>query len=246
MLEHIVAGLAEQIERRFFGKYRGFVVDASDPAQLGRLRLRVPSVLGEQVVTGWATPCLPYGGLAGEGQLFVPERDATVWVEFEEGDLEFPIWTGAFWTRGDQGSGLPKPVKPDGTQEDSVQQTPTRKILTTAKGHTIQLEDADGEEMLLIQEGCRRHLLRMDTDGIAIVDADHNTLKTSSKGVVVKDKFGNEITMGQQGILLRDLSGNVLDMSTDKFAVTSQVPFEIRAPGQPVKIVADTIDLEKG
>ena len=51
------------IERRFYGKYRGIVVDNQDPSKLGRLKLRVPSVLGKDVVTGWATPCVPYGGL---------------------------------------------------------------------------------------------------------------------------------------------------------------------------------------
>ncbi|HEX2187455.1 MAG TPA: phage baseplate assembly protein V, partial [Longimicrobiaceae bacterium] len=93
-MEQLVGRLAEESERRFYGKYRGFVVDNDDPEQLGRLRLVVPSVLGPEVVTGWAAACVPYGGAAGMGTLFVPEVDAGVWVEFEEGDLEFPVWVG--------------------------------------------------------------------------------------------------------------------------------------------------------
>ena len=96
-LERIVAGLVETMERRFYGKYRAIVVDNQDPKQLGRLKVKVPSVLGADVVTGWAAPCTPYGGAADQGLLFVPERDAGVWVEFEEGDLEFPIWVGTYW-----------------------------------------------------------------------------------------------------------------------------------------------------
>jgi hypothetical protein len=80
-LERVVADLVEKAERRFYGKYRGTVVDNDDPSRLGRLKVSVPSVLGPNVVTGWATPCVPYGGAAGQGFLFVPQRGAGVWVE---------------------------------------------------------------------------------------------------------------------------------------------------------------------
>ena len=61
-LERAVANLIEKVERRFYGKYRGIVVDNHDPAKLGRLKLLVPSVLGAEATTGWAMPCAPYGG----------------------------------------------------------------------------------------------------------------------------------------------------------------------------------------
>ncbi|MEU6797685.1 phage baseplate assembly protein V [Nonomuraea wenchangensis] len=139
-LERVVADLVVRAEHRFFGKYRGTVVDNEDPARLGRLRLTVPSVLGRDVVTGWAFPCAPFGGAAGQGMLFVPEPKAHVWVEFEEGDPEFPIWVGAFWTSSDAGAETP----------GDPQDRPTRKIIRTLKGHTIELEDADGEERVTI------------------------------------------------------------------------------------------------
>ena len=144
-LEKIVANLVQKVERRFYGKYRGFVVDNADPEQLGRLKLRVPSVLGDDVVTGWAMPCVPYGGDVNQGFLFIPEVDGGVWVEFEEGDLEFPIWVGTFWSKPGGESELPKPNDADGTEQGSVQDPPTRKIIKTQKGHTIQFEDKDGE-----------------------------------------------------------------------------------------------------
>ncbi|HEY3016281.1 MAG TPA: phage baseplate assembly protein V, partial [Nocardioides sp.] len=146
-LERVVAGLVEQAERRYWGKYRGWVVDTEDPARLGRLKLSVPSVLGKDVVTGWASPCAPYGGAADRGLFLVPERESGVWVEFEEGDLEFPIWVGTFWTRPDDGSQAPKPNVPaDASEADEPQSPPTRKILKTARGHTLQFEDADTDD----------------------------------------------------------------------------------------------------
>ncbi|MFI7690057.1 phage baseplate assembly protein V [Nonomuraea sp. NPDC049655] len=167
-MKNIVADLVEQAERRFYGKYRAIVVDNEDPAGLGRLKLKVPSVLGPDIVTGWATPCLPYGGAADQGIVFVPEREAHVWVEFEEGDLEFPIWVGVYWNKGD----IPEPA--------TVGPRPTRKIITTVKGHTLEFEDADGKESVILREGAKGHTITMDGDGITITDAKGNAVELTS------------------------------------------------------------------
>lgn len=82
--------------QRFFGKYRGSVVDNIDPAGQGRLLVRVPDVAGVGT-TSWAMPCFPVTG-PGMGTYIVPPPvGAGVWVEFEQGDPQFPIWVGCFW-----------------------------------------------------------------------------------------------------------------------------------------------------
>ena len=194
-LERIVANLVERIERRFYGKYRGIVVDNQDPAKLGRLKLKVPSVLGGDVVTGWALPCSPYGGAADQGFLFIPEAGAGVWAEFEEGDLEFPIWAGTFWSQPNSETEIPKPNQAaDGSEEGSVQDPPTSKIIKTAKGHTLQFEDADGAEMILIREGAQGHFITMDQNGITIADANGNSIAMSSSGITI-DAGSNTVTI---------------------------------------------------
>jgi uncharacterized protein involved in type VI secretion and phage assembly len=228
-LERIVAGLAEKVERRFFGKYRAIVVDNQDPSKLGRLTLKVPSVLGPDVVTGWATPCAPYGGAADQGFLFVPDRDAGVWVEFEEGDPEFPIWVGTYWSRPGDASQAPKPQNTDGTEQQAVQDPPTSKIIKTAKGHTFQFEDADGAEAVLIREGHSGHLVTLDKNGITIVDKNKNT-----------------IVLSEHGVKITDASGNAAEMTSSAFTLTAKVPFKLDASGKAVTIVADSIDLKKG
>jgi type VI secretion system (T6SS) baseplate-like injector VgrG len=227
--EDILACLVEQAERRFYGKYRGIVVDNADPSRRGRLRLTVPSLLGPDVVTGWATPCVPYGGAADQGFLFIPERNAKVWVEFEEGDLEFPIWVGSFWCKPDSGSQLPRPQADDGTEQDEAQDPPTRKIIKTLKGHTIQFEDADDAETILLREGSQGHLVTMNRNGITIVDKSENTILLSADGIQITDTTGNAITM-----------------TDSAFTLTAKVAFTIDAAGQPVTIVGDSIDLKKG
>jgi uncharacterized protein involved in type VI secretion and phage assembly len=246
-LERIVADLVEKIEHRFYGKYRGIVVDNQDPAKLGRLKLKVPSVLGSDVVTGWAAPCVPYGGAADQGILFIPEVGAGVWTEFEEGDLEFPIWAGTFWSQPNSESELPKPNQSsDGSEESDVQDPPTSKIIKTAKGHTLQFEDADDSEMILVREGSQGHFLTMDKNGITLTDANANTIQFTSKGINVNDANKNTIQMTSSGIQIKDLTGNTIDMSSGAFTITSKVPLKIDASGQTVTMVGDSIDLQKG
>src|SRR5712675_2935021 len=78
-----------------YGKYRGTVTDNQDPKNLGRVKAKVPEVLGE-VETGWALPAFPYSG-DGEGSYSVPPAGAGVWIEFEAGEVSKPIWTGAWF-----------------------------------------------------------------------------------------------------------------------------------------------------
>jgi uncharacterized protein involved in type VI secretion and phage assembly len=229
-LERVVAGLVEQAERRYWGKYRGWVVDTEDPARLGRLKLCVPSVLGPDVVTGWASPCTPYGGAVDQGLFFIPDREAGVWVEFEEGDLEFPIWVGTFWTRPDDGSQVPLPNSPDdGSEAGQPPSPPTCKTLKTAKGHTLQFEDADDSEGVLLYEATHGHLIVLNQDGVTVTDGS-----------------GNQVALTDKGIRLTDLTGNEIAMTTDAVTITAKKALTIDASGQAVKIIAKTIDLQKG
>jgi hypothetical protein len=83
----------------YFGKYRGKVENNLDPMMLGRVQVSVPAVLGEGTLS-WAMPCVPYAG-NGVGFFMIPPVDANVWVEFEGGDIDYPIWSGCFWGIGE-------------------------------------------------------------------------------------------------------------------------------------------------
>lgn len=81
--------------RSHYGKYRGTVLNNFDPEQRGRILAEVPDVLGV-TPSSWALPCLPFAGKQ-EGFFAVPQIGAAVWIEFEQGDSDYPIWTGGFW-----------------------------------------------------------------------------------------------------------------------------------------------------
>jgi uncharacterized protein involved in type VI secretion and phage assembly len=80
---------------QYFGKYRGMVLNNIDPMQIGRIQVQVPDVLGP-TISSWAMPCVPIAG-SQMGTYVVPLIGAGVWVEFEGGNPDHPIWSGCFW-----------------------------------------------------------------------------------------------------------------------------------------------------
>jgi uncharacterized protein involved in type VI secretion and phage assembly len=111
-----------EAERQFFyGKYRG-TVSAVDPATC-RITASVPAVLGD-ADTGWCMPCVPYAG-PQRGIAFLPEAGSGVWIEFEGGDVSYPVWTGCYWRDGEPPEGV----------------APNIKVIVTAAGHKLILND---------------------------------------------------------------------------------------------------------
>lgn len=81
--------------KKFYGKYRGTVVNNVDPMQIGRILVTVTDV-SSVIPTSWAMPCLPVAGI-NMGMFAVPMVGAGVWIEFEQGDPDYPIWVGCFY-----------------------------------------------------------------------------------------------------------------------------------------------------
>jgi uncharacterized protein involved in type VI secretion and phage assembly len=98
------------VNGKFFGKYRGTVVNNLDPMQIGRLQAMVPDVSG-LMLSSWAMPCATIAGLQ-MGLFTVPPIGAGVWIEFEHGDPDYPVWTGCFWGSSSEVPSLAKQVPP--------------------------------------------------------------------------------------------------------------------------------------
>ena len=94
----------------FFGKFRGTVVNNIDPLQIARIQALVPDVLG-LLPSSWAMPCVPVAG-PNMGVFTVPPIGAGVWIEFEKGDPEYPIWVGSYWGSVAETPALAKAVPP--------------------------------------------------------------------------------------------------------------------------------------
>ena len=188
MMEETLIRLAREIDEKYYGKYRGFVTKDGnkDPQKRGRLKLRVPSVLGDEE-TDWALPCLPFGGLADQGFFAVPEVDAQVWVEFEEGDIHRPIWTGTFWQ--------PETEVP---AEASLEQ-PTTRLFKTPGGHRLQFDDAEDEEQVILHHKQDAELLIDKNGTVTLKDAKENTvtLDADAGEIVIADANGNTFSGGR-------------------------------------------------
>jgi uncharacterized protein involved in type VI secretion and phage assembly len=202
-------------ERRAFGKYRGFVSDNADPDKLARVKLRVPALLGD-AQTGWALPCLPCGGLSQQGLFSVAGVGAQVWVEFEGGNLDFPIWSGTFWQQ-------------PGDAPAEAQDPPTTLALRSGKGHLVLLEDQDDAEQLKLLH-CAGAMLDLDTDGNVVL-ADSNgarlTLDSGNNKAVLEDANGNTLTLSSQGATLADANGNTLEMTASGVKLSASASITI-------------------
>lgn len=141
--------------QKFYGKYRGTVIENIDPLQTGRVMLQCPDVLGE-TPSSWAMPCVPATGVQS-GMFIVPAIGSQVWVEFEQGNPDYPIWSGGFWGSAADVPvlALAPPAIPPG--ENIVLQTPGQNTLvlsdsapTPATGGIV-LKGASGA-MLVINE----------------------------------------------------------------------------------------------
>jgi uncharacterized protein involved in type VI secretion and phage assembly len=177
---------------RFYGKYEGVVTDVTDPKKIGRLRAKVPAVLGEDVDSGWALPCVPAGGGKERGMLFLPQVGDTVWVEFAGGDVSRPIWAGTFWGAPDSTGGADDLGSDTGaetpTGDGGKEASDTLSVLKTKSGHELTLDD-DGE-VILLANGNGKSSIRFEQDGTVTVTAEKIKLGASaSEKVVLGDTF---------------------------------------------------------
>lgn len=150
----------------FYGKYRGVVTDNDDPNGLGRVRVKVQDVLGDQE-SGWALPALPYAG-DSVGLYLIPPVDAFVWVEFEHGNPDYPVWTGCFWLSD--------------TKVPSEASGPNIKLLKTDIA-TITIDDDEGSITIENDSGMK---IVMDSEQIEISNGGQS-ITLSADSVSVND-----------------------------------------------------------
>lgn len=156
----------------YLGKYRGKVVQNLDPENRGRVQVSVPEVLGSNVMS-WAMPCVPYAG-SGAGIYAVPPVDANIWVEFEGGNPDRPVWVGCFWERSETPSIALTPPQPVG-----------HILLTTANDNFIHISDAPGSAggiTLSIRSGAK---ITINDTGITITNGKNATISLQGPTVDV-------------------------------------------------------------
>lgn len=158
----------------FYGKYRGVVTDIEDPLMIGRIKATVPDVMGDDE-SGWAMPCAPFGG-SGMGFFALPKVGAGVWIEFEHGDPDYPIWSGCWW--GSMAEIPPTLLVPP---------PPYNKVLIqTDGGNSILLDDTPGTGGITLQTSAGQKIT-MTGLGITIDDGMGGTIQLTGPQVSIND-----------------------------------------------------------
>ncbi len=150
----------------YYGKYRGTVLNNIDPMQQGRLQVQVPDVAG-LMPSSWAMPCVPFAGIQN-GMVALPVIGSGVWVEFEQGNPDHPIWTGCFW--------------------GSAAEIPALALATPPGIPAVTLQTP-------LQNGITISDLPGPTGGIMLKSASGATLIVNDTGIYIQNGRGAMITL---------------------------------------------------
>lgn len=174
---------------KYYSSYRGFVADNKDPLNLGRLKLIIPTVTGPQQHNYWSWPTGVFSG-KGYGSQCLPQIGDVVWVEFEMGCVEVPMWRHGHFGANE----LP-------TGDDDLKD-PSCFWFVTPKGIKVKLNDTKNTIHIENQSGL---VIQMDGNGISIVSTSKislGKLATDSEASTYKALLGDKVN---------DLWGDLMD-----------------------------------
>lgn len=190
----------------FLSIYRGIVADRKDPEKRGRLKLKVPLLMDDEVHDYWALPIAIFSS-SGIGLNAIPEVGDPVWVQFEGGDIRYPIWSYGAW---DKDKSLSSFYDSSGD--------PTKVALKTKSGQIVVIDDIEKTIELIQTDG---NSVKLSKDGVSLI---------SNKSV----SAGSDVKSAQPAVL-GDTNANVLDAICDVIntLVTSLQTDITASTGQP-------------
>ena len=158
------------MSEKYYGKYRGVVTDNKDPLMTGRVKARVPDVMSAKE-TGWAMPCAPFGG-SGVGFFALPTVGAGVWIEFEHGDPDYPVWSGCWF-----GSAAEMPP--------ILLAPPYKKtLIKTEGGSSVLLDDTPGIDGITLETSGGQKVV-MNATGVEITNGQGASIKLTGPQVSI-------------------------------------------------------------
>jgi uncharacterized protein involved in type VI secretion and phage assembly len=164
---------SETIPTKFYGKYRGMVLNNIDPMQMGRIQVQVPDV-ATLIPTSWAMPCFPLSGKQ-MGMWAIPQIGTGVWVEFEQGNPDYPIWSGCWFGSAAEVPALALTAPPP--LSDIVLQTATQ--------NTLLLSDMPGPTGGILLKTTTGALISINDVGITISNGKGATIVMTGPTVTI-------------------------------------------------------------
>lgn len=165
--------MTEQDTRRYYGKYRGVVLNNIDPMNKGRVQVQVSDVLGLSI-SSWALPCFPFTGRQ-MGMWALPQIGAGVWVEFEQGNPDYPIWTGGWFGDASEVPAMALAAPPV---------TPNIVIQSQAQ-NTIMVSDLPGPTGGILLKSVSGAMISINEVGITISNGQGATIMLNGPTVTI-------------------------------------------------------------
>ncbi len=187
------------------GLYRGEIINRDDPLKLGRCKVKVYQLFREipESDLPWAWPCFMGAGNPNSGTFDIPPIGSTVWVMFEMGDPDHPVWMGGWWGAPNGNAETP---------EEMQSIPPDVKGWKTPSGHKIEFDDRDGSK------------------GIRITDSAGNYIRIDTKNGVLEVFMNGDHTVTVTGDADISVNGAANVSIGAEANVTAGGPMQVRAP----------------
>jgi hypothetical protein len=236
----------ETVFGRYYSCYRGIVIDNIDPDKEGKIIARVPMITGNSDLGEW---CYPKACVAGDGFgiFHPPDIGSGVWVEFENGQLDAPLYSGGWWATIDGTLELPSDL-----QQQAATEPPTAYGWYTSTGHHLFFETKTDNEQVRLgwhRPGDDKYsYVSIDSDGSVQMQNHQGTFvklnaKDGQEGVTVMDKHGNVISTTETSVQCVHSKGALVEL---KEGVATLMADEVVLSGQGLNVSTGGCTLGNG
>jgi uncharacterized protein involved in type VI secretion and phage assembly len=160
---------------KYLGIYRGTVINNVDPLQQGRLQAISTDVAGLTPTT-WATPCAAMAGIQA-GVFTLPPIGAGVWLQFEGGDADAPVWLGGWWGSTAE---LPSLALAGNPASPSI-------VMQTTLQNTIAISDLPGPTGGILLKSTTGAMILVNDIGITISNGKGATIVLAGPTVTINN-----------------------------------------------------------
>lgn len=208
---------AEERNDRVYEAVIGIVVNNTDEAKLGRVKVKFPTLPGADE-SHWAPVC-SFGAGNERGWFFLPEVDDEVLVMFEHGDIRRPVIIGAMWNGVDK-----PPDKNDGADE--------RRRFTSRAGSVVILDDA--EKTITIRDGKGK--------GEIVIKDKNITFESAGGDVCIQAPSGELNVVAKE--IVADAKANFHLQSGSGINLSAGATVEAKAPS--LQVIGASVGLNPG
>jgi uncharacterized protein involved in type VI secretion and phage assembly len=160
---------------RYYGKYRATVLNNLDPQMQGRIQVQLGDRYGLFPST-WAMPAFAFAGKGSAGMVALPQIASSVWVEFEAGDPDFPLWSGAFFP---DANGFPAQALVGATPA-----TPNIHMQTVT-GTSVTLSDNPAQQVMV--KTTTGAMITIGAAGITLTNGQGATIAMVGPSVIINN-----------------------------------------------------------